>query len=68
MFYILELGLLIGFKEAFWQDQLNHFLAMHIIFITILIIDILLSPLKSYYDEGVLITDITTIYYKYMHF
>lgn len=41
---------------------------MYIIFIIILICDILLSPLKCYYDEGVLITDVTTIYHKYMGF
>jgi hypothetical protein len=60
--------MLLGFKEIFWQDELDNYLATHIIFIFILTADILLSPLKAYYDEGLLITDVGTIYRKYMSF
>jgi hypothetical protein len=65
LYYMLELGLLLAFKEAFWQDELNH-VAVFSIFIIILAADILISPLKAYYDEGLLILDVAVIFRKYM--
>lgn len=57
--------MLLGFGQEFWSDELNNFLVAHIFFIIVLTTDILISPLKSYYDEGLLITDIPTIFRKY---
>lgn len=66
IFYVLELGLLLAFQEAFWQDEMKDFVAVHVIFILVIVADMLISPLKCYYEEGLLIKDISLILSKYV--
>lgn len=66
IFYVLELGLLLAFREAFWQDDLNGFVAIHVILIFVIVADMLISPLKCYYEEGLLINDLSLILRKYL--
>lgn len=54
-----------AFGNSFWQDELHNYTVAHVIFIFVLTADIILSPLKSYYDEGILIIDIRSIFFKY---
>ena len=56
-FYFLEIGLLIAFPNRFWQHDLNHLMPLQVCFILILAADVLISPLKAYYDCGLLITN-----------
>lgn len=49
IFYILEIGFLIGFGDEFWQAEMNNILGMHVLFILMLLLDILISPIKAHY-------------------
>lgn len=49
LFYILEMGFLLGFGIQFWQDELSILFGFHLLFILMLVIDCLLAPLKAYY-------------------
>jgi FtsH-binding integral membrane protein len=59
------LGFLLGFGATFWIDELSYLFGLHIAFIFIFFLDIILSPLKAYYDEGLLIKDVSIILRKY---
>ena len=48
-YYILELGLLVGWGERFWRDELRWLLGLNFAFLTVFLVDIFLSPLKAYY-------------------
>jgi hypothetical protein len=68
IFYILEMGLLIGFKEEFWSAEMSSILGFHVLFIIMLTVDIAISPWKAYYKEGLLVTDVAVILRKYIAF
>ena len=65
-FYILELGLLVGWGDRFWHDEVNVLLGLNIAFLAVFLIDIFLSPLKAYYENGVLIQNRNIIFRHYV--
>jgi hypothetical protein len=65
VFYILEIGFIAGFGEDFLTDSRTTLLPLHVIVILVLIIDMFFAPLKAFYDEGLLITSIPTIFRHY---
>lgn len=68
IFYIMEMGFLMGFGESFWEDELNTILSIHIIIIICLCFDVLLSPCKAFYQDGLLIKDSVAILRRYISF
>lgn len=66
LFYILEMGFLLGFGEAFWRDELSIILGFHLLFILMLVLDALLAPVKAYYADGLLVMEVKTILREYL--
>ncbi len=66
IYYEFEIGLLLAYGENVWKDELQLLEGVNITFITLLIIDVLLMPLKAYYEMGLLITSTKTIYFNYI--
>ena len=65
-FYILELGLIVGWGDRFWRDELRWVLGLNIAFLVVFLVDIFLSPLKAYYENGVLIQNREVIFHRYV--
>jgi hypothetical protein len=68
VFYIMEIGFLMGFGEIFWQDELDTAIPVHIIIIVFLCLDVFLAPCKAFYQDGLLITDSVAILRRYLSF
>lgn len=68
IFFIMEIGFLIGFSKSFWEDELNTILWVHIIITVFLCFDVLLAPCKAFYQDGLLITDSVAILRRYFSF
>jgi antitoxin component YwqK of YwqJK toxin-antitoxin module len=47
--------MLTGWGSSFWQDELTYFYEGNLIFSVFLFGDILLGPLKAYYQNGILV-------------
>lgn len=58
IYYNVTIGLIIGFGNAFWQDEYSALLGLQIFFAIVLVCDIIISPLKAYYSEGLLIKEV----------
>lgn len=54
-YYLVETGMLVGWGQAFWSDELQYLSWLNIIFAVLLLGDILLGPLKAFYSKGILI-------------
>ena len=61
LFYIMEMGLLLCFGNAFWQDDQKALLGVHVTMVLILVVDALLAPSKAFFQEGLLVTDTKAI-------
>jgi len=68
IFYLIEIGLIVGFGEIFWQDELKYFYEGNIFFIVFFLMDILLSPLKAFYSNGIMIISRVVIFKRYSRF
>lgn len=66
LYYIFEIGLLWGYGQAVWVDQLAVLYALNCIFILILIADIFLCNLKAYYSHGLLVVHPRLIVKRYL--
>lgn len=47
---------------------MNNILGIHLLFVLMLLLDMLISPLKAHYKEGLLVTDISVILRSYLNF
>lgn len=47
---------------------MNNILGVHVLFVMMLLLDILISPIKAHYKEGLLVTDISVILRGYLDF
>lgn len=65
-FYLIEIGFLIGFGDVYWQDELKYFYVGNIFFLLFFLVDLVISPLKSYYSNGILIDKRVVIFKRYM--
>lgn len=68
LFYIVEIGFLLGFGNTFWQSELKYFSSVTVIFCLVFLADIFISPLKAFYHKGLLVTKRSTIINRYMSF
>jgi len=68
LFYIMEMGLLLCFGNAFWQDDQKALLGVHVTMVLILLVDALLAPSKAFFQEGLLVTDTKAILQRYLSF
>lgn len=66
LYYIFQIGLLWGYGEAVWIDELAVFSALNCIFIVILIADCFLCNIKAYYSHGLLVTHPRLIVKRYL--
>jgi hypothetical protein len=68
IYYIIEVGLLLGFGNSFWSDEYSTLLGLQIFFVVVLTVDILISPLKAFYSEGLLVKNVGLIIAQYTAF
>jgi hypothetical protein len=54
------------FGSTVWDEELEYLMPLNVFFILFLALDILLVPLKAYYEWGFLITNKTDIFNAYM--
>lgn len=66
IFYLLEIPLILGFGEVVWKDISYHLLPLLIFFYFVLAVDILITPLKTCYKEGLLIKDRKVLVKEYL--
>lgn len=66
LYYFFEVGLLWGYGQAAWEDELNYFYIANFIFLTVLIIDCFVSTLKAFYSHGQLVTHPRLIVKRYL--
>lgn len=66
LYYIFEIGLLWGYGEAVWIDELAVFYSLNAAFIIILLIDCFLSNFKAYYSHGLLVIHPRLIVKRYL--
>lgn len=55
LYYLFEVGLLLGYGEPVWRDIMQYLVPVNIICIVCLIIDIGVNLFKAYYSKGLLI-------------
>jgi hypothetical protein len=65
-YYVLEIGLLIAFGSVFWQDEMEYVWWLQVLWLGILLLDMMISPIKAYYSEGLLIKDVSLILNHYL--
>lgn len=68
LYYIFEIGLLWGYGEVVWLDELAVLYSLNCIFIVVLVIDCFLSNIKAYYSHGLLVTHPRLIVKRYLRF
>lgn len=66
LYYLFEIGLLLGYGVAVWDDILRYLIPVNIIFIICLVIDCFLSLFKAFYSKGLLIKNHRLIAKKYI--
>ena len=66
LFYIFEVGLLMGYGIQVWRDELKYLFIVNIIFIILLILDCVVNSFKSFYKHGLLITNRRLIIKRYL--
>ena len=68
LYYLFEIGLLIGYGPAVWDDQLRLMYGTNIFFLLLLFVDLLISPLKAIFLYGHLIVNHSIIIKTYLYY
>ena len=66
LYYSFEIGLLWGYGENVWKDELAYLYVVNFIFVVVLTVDCFLSTLKAYYSHGQLVTHPRLIVKRYI--
>lgn len=64
-FYLFETGMLVGWGDTYWQDELRYFYYGNIFFILFFLADMMICPLKAYYQNGILVQNRVSIFKRY---
>ena len=66
LFYLYEIGFLIGFGEEYWRAEVRYFYFGNVFFVAFFLADIVISPLKAYYEHGILVENRVIIFKRYI--